>query len=253
MPLHYKDLPSLNPPTVPSEEFLVQQVTSPGIPAAGIQTATPLREQPGEQIATGTGQIPGATPQAPVQIDPATGQALVIQPQQAAQIAPGIGQAPVIQPKQAAQIATGIGQAPVVQPQQAAQIDPATGQVPISPAQEAAQGATQLVTQPTDITAAQVTAAQGEAAQGVVVPESTVRYQLEQLMQDVDDNRAPWANAAIRKVNSTMLARGMGGSSIAATAITTAVMESAIPIAQLDANIYGQINMQNLLNRQQSA
>jgi hypothetical protein len=49
-----------------------------------------------------------------------------------------------------------------------------------------------------------------------------------------------------------MSARGMGNSSIAAAAITQAVLESALPIAQYDAGVYGTMNLQNLRNRQEA-
>jgi hypothetical protein len=50
-----------------------------------------------------------------------------------------------------------------------------------------------------------------------------------------------------------MAQRGLGSSSMAASAITQAVYEAGIPIAAQDANKYGAIQLQNLNNRQQAA
>jgi len=94
------------------------------------------------------------------------------------------------------------------------------------------------------------TAATGEAAQGTVTEESTVQGQLKNLMQDVEEGTAAWANGAIRHANQEMIKRGIGASSVAGAAISTAIMEAAVPIAQMDANTYGQMNLENLRNRQ---
>ena len=63
----------------------------------------------------------------------------------------------------------------------------------------------------------------------------------------------PWASPAVRKVSAIMAQRGLGSSSMAASAITQAVYEAGIPIAVQDANKYGAIQLQNLNNRQQAA
>ena len=50
-----------------------------------------------------------------------------------------------------------------------------------------------------------------------------------------------------------MQQRGIGASSIAGQALIQATMESALPIAQADANVFAQFENQNLSNRQQRA
>ena len=50
-----------------------------------------------------------------------------------------------------------------------------------------------------------------------------------------------------------MASRGMGASSMAAAAITQAVMESGIPIAQSDAQAYATIQLKNLDFKQKAA
>ena len=135
-----------------------------------------------------------------------------------------------------------------------------TGQIPITPEAERAPvaaatpttGATQAVAQQENIEIERVQADQGVAQEGNVTPLSTVRGQLEQLMGEVESDDAPWADEAVRRANQAMSARGMGNSSIAAAAITQAVLESALPIAQYDANVYGNMNIQNLRNRQET-
>jgi hypothetical protein len=204
------------PPGSPSQAYLEQQVVGPTIPAGGRQTYTPLVEKPGEIIPTGTGEAPG------------------------------------VQYRTPEEIAAGIGQADVTQAVEAAQIDPDLAQAAApTPVEEQQYDVTQI-DQPIDIEPAEITAAQAGDIQGITTPESTVQFQLESLMQDVDDSKAPWAAAAMRKANSAMAQRGLLGSSIAGEAITQAIMEAALPIAQLDAQTFGQINMQNLQNRQQT-
>jgi hypothetical protein len=135
-----------------------------------------------------------------------------------------------------------------------------TAQIPITPEAERAPvaaatpttGETQAVTQQDNIEIERVQADQAVAEEGNVTPLSTVRGQLEQLMGDVESDDAPWADAAMRKANQAMSARGMGNSSIAAAAITQSVLEAAMPIAQYDASVYGTMNLQNLRNRQET-
>ena len=155
-------------------------------------------------------------------------------------------------------------------------IQQGTGQVPITPKAETptaataeaqtatAQTATAQTAEATNATVQAATAQdaykvekiqaddQRVAEQGIVTTESTVQGQLEQLMGDVESDDAPWADAAMRKANQAMSARGMGNSSIAAAAITQSVLEAAMPIAQFDAGVYGTMNIQNLRNRQET-
>ena len=93
-----------------------------------------------------------------------------------------------------------------------------------------------------------------QAAQGDVNALSTVQGQLAELMKSFDDGATPaWAAGAIRGANAVMAARGLGGSSMAGAAIFQAAMESALPIAQQDAQVFQQMGIANLNNRQQTA
>lgn len=87
---------------------------------------------------------------------------------------------------------------------------------------------------------------------GTVTPESLLRFQMKQYMGDVESGEAPWADAAIRKANELMLQRGMGASTMAGAAISQAILEAAAPLAQYDANVFGQMNIQNVRNQQEA-
>ena len=104
---------------------------------------------------------------------------------------------------------------------------------------------------------------QGEVSEGAMAvaqteeldPKATVQYQLGELMASIEDGKPlpAWASPAVRKVSAVMQARGMGASSMAAAAMTQAVMESGINIAVQDANKYATIQLQNLNNKQKTA
>tara|TARA_R100001082_G_scaffold82580_1_gene49411 strand:- start:3824 stop:5155 length:1332 start_codon:yes stop_codon:yes gene_type:complete len=93
------------------------------------------------------------------------------------------------------------------------------------------------------------------AAQMELDQKATVKYQLGELFSSLGSGEElpAWASPAVRKVSAVMQARGMGASSMAAAAMTQAVMESGINIAVQDANRYATIQLQNLNNAQQTA
>ena len=94
-------------------------------------------------------------------------------------------------------------------------------------------------------------AALAKAQTGAVTPESTVAGQMATLMEQFNNGTPAWAAGAMRAANAAMAARGLGASSMASAAIVQATMESAIPIAQADAQTFANMNMQNLNNQQQ--
>ena len=91
-------------------------------------------------------------------------------------------------------------------------------------------------------------------AQEALDEKATVKYQLESLLGGIEDGEPlpAWASPAARKVTAIMQSRGLGASSMAAAALTQAVMESGISIAARDAGAYGNIQLKNLDNRQQA-
>ena len=92
-------------------------------------------------------------------------------------------------------------------------------------------------------------------AQAELDQRATVAYQLEHLLSGMEAGEPipAWASPAARKVTAIMQQRGLGASSMAAAALTQAVMESGVAIASRDAGAYGNIQLKNLDNRQQAA
>lgn len=95
--------------------------------------------------------------------------------------------------------------------------------------------------------------AQVVAATALPSANATIQGQLEGLMKQFEGTEPPaWAAGALRNANAIMAQRGLGASSMAASAATQAAMESAIQIAAQDAATFSQFEMQNLNNRQQA-
>jgi hypothetical protein len=95
---------------------------------------------------------------------------------------------------------------------------------------------------------------QVQAAEATPTNKATVQGQLEGLMASFEGGNTPaWAAGAMRNVTTQMANRGLGASSMAAQALIQGALESALPIAQADAQIVAQFEAQNLSNRQQRA
>jgi len=132
---------------------------------------------------------------------------------------------------------------------------------------------TQIAPNVTDMTAAQIAdtrrpqidmtqvegtvsaGSQAVAATQELDQRATVQYQLGELLGSIEEGKPmpAWAAPAVRKIAGVMQARGLGASSMAAAAMTQAVMESGVVIASQDANKYATIQLQNLNNQQQTA
>ena len=151
--------------------------------------------------------------------------------------------------------------------------NPMAPSVPTKPAPGVGQvaGTTQVAPQIGTATAAQITqpvqvdmtgvqagpsaGAIGTAATQQLDQRATTQYQLCQLMQSIQQGQPlpPWAAPAVRKISGVMQARGLGASSMAAAAMTQAVLESGVVIAADDAKKYATIQLANLNNQQQMA
>jgi hypothetical protein len=241
-------------------DFTVQQMYAPGVPVGGETVATGIGYDPSQDIAAGTGALTGtvATP---------TAMALTAQAAQPTQTEANV--------MQAAQAAPGVSSA--MNATQAAQANPNDPRAQITAAQQttssvgnltAAQGNAFLINNPVQRqiqqgelisgvanaqTASQFTE-QIQAAQATPSQQATVQGQLNNLMQQFQGGNTPtWAAAAMRSVTSAMAARGLSASSLAGQAMVQAAMESALPIAQADAQVQAQFEGQNLSNRQQRA
>jgi len=140
---------------------------------------------------------------------------------------------------------TAVGTVPVAQIEEATKVDkPASRTLQSGELVDAAANAQTAATFVEEVQAA--TANPSAAA--------TVKGQLDNLMADFEDGQVPaWAAGALRNATAQMAARGLGASSLAGQALVQAAMESALPIAQADANTQAQFEAQNLSNRQARA
>jgi len=78
----------------------------------------------------------------------------------------------------------------------------------------------------------------------------SVQDELSTLMAQFDDGKTPaWAAGSMRKAMQTLAARGLGASSLAGQAVIQAAMESALPIAQIDASNKQQVALANAQQR----
>ena len=112
----------------------------------------------------------------------------------------------------------------------------------------------ELVTGVANAQTASQFAEQIQAAETTPSEQATVQGQLASLTQNFDATNPPaWAAGALRGVQAAMAQRGLGASSMAGQAMIQAAIESALPIAQMDAKTQAQFEGQNLSNRQQSA
>ena len=178
---------------------------------------------------------------------------------QASQVAPAIQQATAaVQPAQGTVSQQAQVQAAQAVPTQTAvgQLDAAQGlarQVTGAPVRGEQVG--EMISGPTiDRQRVEDTLARAEAAQGVVTEEMTVQGQLAKLTANFESgNPPPWAAASLRNATAQMAARGLGASSLAGQAIIQATLEAATPIASADAQVFQQMGLQNLSNRQQVA
>jgi len=85
---------------------------------------------------------------------------------------------------------------------------------------------------------------------GQPIEATTVSGELGRLMQDFDGGQTPsWAAGAMRAATAQMAARGLGASSMAGMAVVQAAMESALPIAQMDAGNKQQIALESARQR----
>lgn len=158
-------------------------------------------------------------------------------------IAPTSGQVEKSEP-----VATAAGTAPTAQVAPVATtpaptVITATTAAPVASATQGMQAAQGTVSEQAKV----------EAVTALPSANATVQGQLTNLMSQFGGAEPPaWAAGALRNANALMAQRGLGSSSIAASAATQAAMESSIQIAAQDAATFSQFEMQNLNNRQQA-
>ena len=241
-------------------QYTVEQAYTPGVPVGGTTIAAETQTDSKQNVATGTGQVSGKRDATGVVANTAT--------------AAGISttDANVMQRQNAAPAVDA-----VLKANQAAQMDPDDPRAAVTAAQQttssvgnlqAAQGNASLINNPVqrkiqsgeiitgaaDAAIASAFTAQVQAATATPTQQATVQGQLDGLMQQFQGGATPpWAAGAMRAATAAMAARGLGASSLAGQAIVQAAMESAIPIAQADAQVQAQFEGQNLSNRQARA
>ncbi len=92
-----------------------------------------------------------------------------------------------------------------------------------------------------------------KAGQAEVAKKATVQGQLEMLSAQAEDGQIPsYATAAVRAAMSAMASRGLGASTMASGAVFNAILESQLPIAKADANVFAQYGLSNATNAQQA-
>lgn len=116
---------------------------------------------------------------------------------------------------------------------------------------EAAQSATIATAQAAtgEVTAASM----AQAAIGNLPPEALVSSQMEELTASLEagDEAPIWARGAVDAVEAQLAARGLTRSSIGQSALTNAIIQAALPIAQGNAAAIQSTFQQNLANEQQ--
>ena len=257
-------------PTVPSPiatydpnatigDISAQMATAPGLPQGSeIQTVstTPMTDQ---MLGAGTGQVSGqvALPTAQAGTATATPQTTTAANTiQATAISPQVTEA--VNTLNAAQGTVGAQAQSTGQQQIASSVsdlNAAQGVATqmVNPVQRQIQ-AGELVTGVANAETASTYAEQIQAASATPTEKATVQGQLATLTENFDASNPPaWAAGSLRAVQAQMANRGLGASSMAGQAMVQAALESALPIAQADAQVNAAFESANLSNRQQRA
>jgi hypothetical protein len=233
---------------------------NPALPEGATAVPVGVAQSPDQMLQQGTGQVSGT-------VSVPTAMASTTMAEQ-----PGVTDANLMTPEA---VATQVNSS--LDSLQAAQTDPNDPRAKVLAAQQtassvsnldAAQGNATLMENPVqreiqqgelisgaaDAEKASKFTEQIQAATATPSEKATVQGQLAQLTADFDaSNPPPWAAGALRGVQAQLQQRGLGASSIAGQALIQGALESALPIAQADAQTQAQFESQNLSNRQQRA
>ena len=256
------ETPVDQPPAAPEnvQEATVQRMFTPGLPAGGTTEVAYTPSDPGAYVPTDTGQLTGnvavdTAMAATTQATPAEEKAA--NTMEATQAAPAVDAA--MTTVAAAQMDPNDPRSKVIAAQQTessvGDLTAAQGKAHIieNPVQRKLQDG-ELVEPTFNAEKAAAFAEQIQAAEATPSQQATVQGQLAQLTSDFDAKNPPgWAAGALRAATQQMAARGLGASSMAGQAIVQAAIESALPIAQMDAGTFAKFESQNLSNRQQRA
>jgi len=261
VPLPQQPTPVQKIPTTSSiTDVTAQRLSNPALPAGTQVIGAGIQETAGQYVSPNQGQVAGA-------VAVPTAMATTTQAQMAAPT-----DATTMTPAETAQsVNTALNAT------QAAQVDPTDPRAQITAAQQtassvgnlqAAQGNATLLNNPVQrqiqsgelvngVANAQTAsnfAEQIQAATATPSEKATVQGQLATLTANFDASNPPaWAAGTLRGIEAQMAARGLGASSMAGQALIQGALESALPIAQADAQTQAQFESQNLSNRQQRA
>ena len=227
---------------MPSGSNLTTQIAQD--PTAPVTTANVVSNTGGPQalISPLAGMAPFVAQATPYQMGEAAQAQQVLTPEQIAQMDPSLTQeqiAAMLLQQQAAQ-GTVTEQAQM----QAAQLDPTEGAALSLEASQIDQAS--RVEAPTAMQASPDQLVQGTGVDRQQVADTfgtgeiraaSVKDELAGLMQDFEGGQVPaWAAGAMRAANASMASRGLSMTSMAGMAVVQAAMESALPIAQMDAS-----------------
>ena len=242
-------------PNLNIQDLQARQAQAPSLPTGATVVPTGIIQSPSQTIGEGQGQVSGAitTPTAQATTTVATAPTTT----QAQTITPTTTQEQVDQLQATAQ---QVAQPNAIQAQQIDQSSVSglkaaqgTATQMVNPVQRKVQTG-ELISPSANAQTASTYTEQIQAATATPTQKATIQGQLESLMQQFESGNTPaWAAGAIRNVSAVMAQRGVGASSIAGQALVQAAMESALPIAQADAQVIANFEAQNLSNRQQRA
>ena len=233
----------------------IRRQLQPTVPIGAAVTPVASQLTQEQLIPTTTGQvigdvgaqaaISGTTLASAAPVSPA---AQIVTQQAAPQVATTVADLQAAQVQTPAQIAAAQQDSSAVSGLQAAQ---GAASVLVNPVQRQIQDG-ELVSEAANAQTAATFSEQIQAATAQPSTQATVQGQFEQLFTSFDAaNPPPWASGAVRAATQRMAQRGLGASSIAGQAIVQATLEAALPIAQADASIITQFELNNLSNRQQ--
>jgi hypothetical protein len=252
-------------PTEPQEPSPGTQLTEQLIQDPSKLTVAPqvaqIQEAPGTTIDQGTGQMGETSPASVAQAPTAqTAQAPSVTPTsliESASVAPQVAQAADATQAVQGQVSQGATVTAAEQTKSSLEgMESAQGQAILmnNPVQREVQAGEMISGSTVDAAKVEQMMASIQAAEATPSKQATVQGQLEGLMQQFEGGQTPaWAAGAMRAAQATLAQRGLGASSLAGQAVIQAAMESALPIAQIDASTRAQFESQNLSNRQQTA
>ena len=236
------------------------RMQQPGLPAGGVSIPTGTTQNQDQLIAGGTGQVAGtvAVPTAmstttqsnlptattaSTMTEATTSDAIdtALNATQAAQLNPND---PRSQVTAAQQTASSVGSVSAAQGNATLMSNPVQRQIETG----------EIITGAANAETASTYTEQIQAATATPTDQATVQGQLATLTANFDASNPPsWAAGSLRAVQAQMAQRGLGASSMAGQAMVQGALESALPIAQADAQVTAQFEAQNLSNRQQRA